>query len=79
MVRNKTEKSNEKEPKKPRSRKQQTPQVVGPESHNRMEMSDPQAKMFDSMMPMIMMLLMLAILMPLLKRTSQNDGELKDQ
>jgi len=44
-----------------------------------MEMSDPQAKMFDSMMPMIMMLLMLAILMPLLKRTAQNDGELKDQ
>ena len=79
MVRNKTEKSNEKEPKKPRGRKQQTQRVVGPESHNRMEMSDPQAKMFDSMMPMIMMLLMFAILTPMLKRAAQNDGESKDQ
>ena len=79
MVRNKTEKSNDNKPKKPRARKQQTQQVVGPESHNPMEISDPKAKMFDSMMPMIMMLMMFAILMPMLKRLAPDDGELKDQ
>ncbi len=79
MVRNKTEKSNDKKPKKPRARKQQMQQVVEPESHNPMETSDPQATMFDSLMPMIMMLLMFAILTPMLKRAAQNDGELKDQ
>ncbi len=79
MVRNNTEKSNDTEPKKPRGRKQQTQQVVGPESHNPMETSDPQATMFDSMMPMIMMLLMFAILTPMLKRVAQNDRELKDK
>lgn len=79
MVKNKTDKSNEKDPKKPRGRKQQKQQVVGPESHNPMEMSDPQAKMFDSMMPLIMMLLTFAILMPMLKRLAQDEEEFKSQ
>lgn len=79
MVRNKTEKSNNPEPKKPRRRKQQTQQVVEPESHNPTETSDPLKDMYNSMMPMIMMLLVFAIITPMLKRLAQNDEELKDK
>ncbi len=70
MVRNKTEKSNDPEPKKPRRRKQQTQQVVEPESHNPTETSDPLKDMFNSMMPMIMMVMMMSIIMPMLKTYS---------
>ncbi len=76
MVRKKTQKSNDTEPKKPRCRKRQTQQVVEPESREPMETS--QKDMFTSMMPMIMMVMMFAILMPMLKRLGQNDGESKD-
>jgi hypothetical protein len=76
MVRNKTQKSNDIEPKKPRGRKKQSQQVAGPESHDPMETSE--KDMFTSMMPMIMMVMMFAILMPMIKRLSQNDGESTD-
>jgi hypothetical protein len=77
MVRNNTEKSNDTEPKKSRGKKQQTQQVVGPESTDRMETSE--KGMFNSMMPMIMMVMMMSIIMPMLKRTAQNDRELEDK
>ena len=79
MVRNNTEKSNNVEPKKPRGRKQQTQQAIEPAFDSPTETSDPYSKLFNSMMPMIMMLLMFAILTPMLKRVAQNDRELKDK
>jgi hypothetical protein len=78
MVRNKTQKRNDTEPKKPRGRKRQTQQIVEPESHSPAQTSDPQAIMLNSMMPMIMMVMMFAILMPMMKRLGQNDGESTD-
>ena len=78
MVRNKTQKSNDTEPKKPRGRKQETKQVVEPESHDPTQTSDPFKDMFNSMMPMIMMVMMFAILTPMMKRLAQNDGESTD-
>ena len=79
MVRNNTEKSNDTEPKKPRGKKQQTQQVIEPVSDSPTEISDPYSKMFNSLMPMILLLLMFAILTPMLKRVAQNDRELKDK
>ena len=80
MARKKIEKSKDTEPKKTQGRrKQQTQQVVGPESHKPMETSDPFKGMFNSMMPMIMMVMMMSIIMPMLKRTAQNDRELEDK
>jgi hypothetical protein len=76
MVRNKTQKSNDIEPKKPRGRKKQSRQVVKPESHQPMD--TPQKDMFTSMMPMIMMVMMMAITMPMMKCLSQNDRESTD-
>ena len=68
MVRKKIEKSKDTEPKKTRGRrKQQTQQVVEPASHSPIEISDPFTGMFSTMMPMVMMVLMFAILMPMLK------------
>jgi hypothetical protein len=77
MVRNKTEKSGDTKPKKPLGRKKQIQQVVGPESTDRMEISE--KGMFNSMMPMIIMVMMMSIIMPMLKRTAQNDRELEDK
>ncbi len=77
MVKNKTQKSNDTEPKKPRDRKRQTQQAVEPGSHDSMETS--QKDMFTSMMPMIMMVMMMAIISPMLKGVAQNDQELKDK
>ena len=68
MVRKKIEKSKDTEPKKMQGRrKQQTQQVVEPASHSPMEISDPFTGMLSTMMPMVMMVLMFAILMPMLK------------
>jgi hypothetical protein len=67
MVRNKTEKSNDTEPKKPRGRKQQTHQGNEPASDGSAETSDQLKGLFNSMMPMIMMVMMMAILMPMMK------------
>jgi hypothetical protein len=75
MVRNKTEKSNDTEPKKPRGRKQQTQQANEPASDVPAETSDQFKGLFNSMMPMIMMVMMMAIIAPMMKRTVQNDKE----
>jgi len=67
MVKRKIEKSKDTEPKKTQGRrKQQTQQVVEPASYGPIETSDPLTGMFSTMMPMVMMILMLAILMPML-------------
>jgi hypothetical protein len=79
MVRNKTEKSNETEPKKPRGRKQQTHQANEPASDGSAEISDQRKDLFNSMMPMIMMVMIMAIIAPMMKCTVQNDKEKKDQ
>ena len=79
MVRNKTEKSNDTEPKKPRGRKQQTHQANEPASDGSAEISDQRKDLFNSMMPMIMMIMMMAIIAPMMKCTAQNDEGLKDQ
>jgi hypothetical protein len=74
MVRKKIEKSKDTEPKKMQGRrKQQSQQVVEPASHGPIETSDPFMGMFNTMMPMIMMVLMLAILTPMLKGIATND------
>lgn len=75
MVKNKTEKSNDTETKKPRGRKQQTHQANEPASDGSAETSDQLKGLFNSMMPMIMMVMMMAIIAPMMKRTIQNDKE----
>jgi len=68
MVRKKIERSKGTQPKRTQGRrKQQTQQVVEPASHGPMEISDPFTGMLSTMMPMVMMVLMFAILMPMLK------------
>jgi len=79
MVRNNTEKSNDTESKKQRGRKQQTQQANQLASDGPAETSDQFKGLFNSMMPMIMMVMMMAIITPMLKRTAQNDEGLKDQ
>ena len=79
MVRNKTEKSNETEPKKPRGRKQQTHQANEPASDGSAETSDQLKGLFNSMKPMLMMVMVMAIIAPMMKRTVQNNKEQKDQ
>ena len=75
MVRNKTEKSNDTEPKKPRGRKQQTHQANEPVSDGSAETSDQLKGLFNAMMPMIMMVMMMAIIAPMMKSIVQNDKE----
>lgn len=79
MVRKKTEKNNDVQSKKPRGRKQQTQQAIQPASDSPTEISDSYSRMFNSMMPMIMMVLMLAIITPMMKTLVQNDEELKNK
>ena len=78
MVRKRIEKNKDTEPKRTQGRrKQQTQQALEPASDGPTETSDPFKGMFDSMMPMTMMFLMFAILMPMLKgihkETEAND------
>ncbi|MFC1986168.1 hypothetical protein ACFLWC_04155 [Chloroflexota bacterium] len=79
MVRNNTEKSNDTESKKQRGRKQQAQQANQLASDGPSGTSDQFKGLFNSMMPMIMMVMMMAIITPMLKRTAQNDEGLKDQ
>jgi len=79
MVRKKTEKNKDTEPKKPCGRKQQTHQANQMASDGSTETSDQRKDLFNSMMPMIMMIMMMAIIAPMLKRTAQNDEGLKGQ
>ena len=79
MVRNKSEKSNNADPKKTRGRKQQTYQANEPASDGSAETSDQRKDLFNSLMPMIMMIMIMAIIAPMLKSTAQNDEGLKDQ
>ncbi len=79
MVRNKTEKSSDTKPKKPLGRKKKIQQAIETASQGPTETSEPYSRMFNSMMPMIMMVMMMSIIMPMLKRTAQNDRELEDK
>ncbi len=67
MVRNKSQKNNDAEPKKPRGRKQHTHQANEPASDGPTETSDQFKGLFNSMMPMIMMIMMMAIMVPMMK------------
>ena len=79
MVRNKSEKSNDADPKKTRGRKQQTYQANEPASDGSAETSDQLKGLFNSMMPMIMMVMMMAIIAPMMKGLAQNEEGKKDQ
>jgi hypothetical protein len=59
MVRNKTQKNNDTEPKKLHDRKQQPHQVSEPASDGLAETSDQFKDLFTSMMPMIMMVMII--------------------
>ena len=79
MVRNKSEKSNDTEPKKPCGRKQQTHQANEPASDGSAETSDQLKGLFNSMMPMIMMVIVMAIIAPMMKGLARNEEGKKDQ
>ena len=79
MVRKQTEKNKDTEPKKPCGSKQQTHQANQSASDGLAETSDQFKGLFNSMMPMIMMVMMMAIITPMMKRTAKNNEGLKDQ
>ena len=79
MVRKKTEKNKDTEPKKPRGRQQQTHKANEPASDGSAETSDQLKGLFNAMMPMIMMVMIMAIIAPMLKSAAQNDEGLKGQ